>query len=400
MIKKIATQNLAVGMYIHDLDAGWMSHPFFSSRFAVNKQATIDEIIDAGIKHVYIDTEHGLDFEMAVPLDMVQQEISVSKQQVADELPGLDKRISFEAELEQAKSVVYEANKAMRSFMRDARFGQHLESTAVDEVVDNISASVFRNKDALLTLARIKTVDQYTYLHSIGVCVLMTVFARAMDYDDETARQISTGALMHDLGKMRVSPGVLSKPGPLTTEEFAEMKQHVEFGAEQLSDFGWLSDVSMTVVMQHHERIDGSGYPFGLKGDGLGEIGRMSAVADVYDALISNRCYKQAWGPTHTLGKVLEWSPDHFGEEVAHQFVRCVGIYPVGTLVRLSSGMIAVVVEQDETHLLRPRVRIVFNERNGRYPLLEDVDLAALDSVAIVESVSPQKVGIDPLAFI
>ena len=400
MIKKIATQNLKVGMYIHDLDASWMSHPFLSSRFAVNKQATVDDVISAGIKHVYIDTERGLDFEMAVPLEVVQQEIKDSKQLVADQQSGLEKQISFESELVQAKSVLYEANKAMRSFMQDACFGQRIESSAVDEVVDNISASVFRNKDALLTLSRIKTIDQYTFMHSISVCVLMSAFARAMDYDDETARQISTGALLHDLGKMRVPPEILNKPGALTTEEFAEMKRHVEYGAEHLSGFGWLSDVSMSVVMQHHERIDGSGYPFGLQGNGLSEVGRMAAIADVYDALTSNRCYKQAWEPTHTLGKMLEWSRDHFGEEVAHQFVRCVGIYPVGTLVRLSSGMIAVVIEQDEKHLLRPRVRQVFNVNSGRYTLLEDIDLAATDSVAIAESVSPQRVGIDPLAFI
>jgi len=400
MIKKIATQSLTVGMYIHDLDASWMSHPFLSSRFAVNNQAIVDDVIGAGIKHVYIDTERGLDFEMAVPLAVVQQQINHSKKQVADEQFGLDKQISFEAELVQAKSVIYDANKAMRSFMQDARFGRQIESSAVDEVVDNITASVFRNKDALLTLSRIKTVDKYTFMHSISVCVLMTAFARVMEYDDETARQISSGALLHDLGKMRVPPEVLNKPGALTTAEFAEMKQHVEYGAEHLSSFGWLSDVSMRVVMQHHERIDGTGYPFGLHGDALSQVGRMSAIADVYDALTSNRCYKQAWEPTHTLGKMLEWSKDHFGEEMAHQFVRCVGIYPVGTLVRLSTGRIAVVVEQDEAHLLRPRVRIVFNANSGRYAPLEDVDLAGADSVAIIESVSAQKVGIDPLTFI
>jgi len=400
MIKKIATQSLKVGMYIHDLDAAWMSHPFFSSRFAVKNQTIIDDVIAAGIKHVYIDTERGMDFEMAVPLEVVQQEINDSKQQVADEQSGLDKQISFEAELVQAKSVIYEANKAMRSFMQDARFGQHIESSAVDEVVDNIMASVFRNKDALLTLSRIKTVDQYTFMHSISVCVLMTAFAQAMEYDDETARQISTGALMHDLGKMRVSPGLLNKPGPLTEAEFVEMKRHVEYGAEQLSEFGWLSDVSMSVVMQHHERIDGSGYPFGLRNEALSEVGRMAAIVDVYDALTSNRCYNKACEPTYTLGKMLEWSSDHFGEELAHQFVRCVGIYPVGTLVRLNSGMIAVVVEQDEAQLLSPRVRQVFNVNSGRYTLLEDIDLAVTGSVAIVESVSPQKVGIDPLSFI
>ena len=288
----------------------------------------------------------------------------------------------------------------MRSFMQDARFGQQIESSAVDEVVTNITASVLRNKDALLTLLRIKTVDQYTFMHSISVCVLMTTFARAMDYDADTARQISTGALLHDLGKMRVPAEFLNKPGPLTSTEFAEMKRHVEYGAEQLAGFDWFSDVSMAVLMQHHERIDGSGYPFGLQGHALGEVGRMAAIVDVYDALTSNRCYKQAWEPTHTLGKLLEWSKDHFGEEVAHQFVRCVGIYPVGTLVRLSSGMIAVVVEQDEAHLLRPRVRIVFNANSGRNTVLEDIDLAEANSIAIVESVSPQKMGIDPLTFI
>ena len=399
MIKKIATKSLKIGMYIHDLDASWMSHPFLRNRFPVDSQKIIDEILGAGIKHVYIDTERGLDFEMAVPLQVVKEEIAESKQQVADEQVGLVKEVSFESELIRAQGIVSEAHTAVRGFMQEVRFGKQVEKAIIDEVVDNVVESVFRNQDALITLSRIKSVDQYTYMHSISVCVLMTAFARAMAFDPDTIRQISVGALLHDLGKMRVSPEILNKPGKLSMDEFQLMKRHVDFGEELLSEQGWMSELSLKVVLEHHERIDGSGYPYGLIGDEISEVGRMAAIVDVYDALTSNRCYKKSWEPTYTLGKMLEWSRDHFGEVMAHQFVRCVGIYPVGTLVRLNSGMIAVVVDQHEDHLLEPRVRVVFSETAGRSVTPEDIELAnSADSIA--DAVSPKKLRIDPLEFL
>lgn len=399
MIKKIATNKLKVGMYIHDLDASWMNHPFLSSRLSVKSQQTIDEVIAAGIKHVYIDTERGLDYELAVPLEEVRRRIDDSRQQLAEEQIGLTRQVSFESELIRAQTIVHEANTAVRTFMQDVRFGRQLESDVVDEVVDNITESVFRNKDALITLSRIKTVDQYTFMHSISVCVLMTSFARAMEYDAETTRQIAVGSLLHDLGKMRVPPEILNKPGPLTDDEFLVMKRHVDYGEELLAEHDWMSDLSMRVVLEHHERIDGTGYPHGLFGDELSDVGRMSAIVDVYDALTSNRCYKKSWEPTYTLGKMMEWSRDHFGEAVTHQFVRCVGIYPVGTLVRLNSGKLAVVIEQHEDHLLQPRVRVVFDEGLGRHVSPSDVDLTTSD-VVIAEAVAPQEVRIDPHAFL
>ncbi len=399
MIKKIETKSLKIGMYIHDLDASWMSHPFLRNRFQVDDQKIIDEVVGAGIKHVYIDTERGLDFEMAVPLELVQQEIADSKQQLAETQSGLIKQVSFESELIRAQSIVSEANTAVRGFMQEVRFGKQVEKAVVDEVVENVTESVFRNQDALITLSRIKSVDQYTYMHSISVCVLMTAFARAMDFDADTIRQISVGALLHDLGKMRVSPEILNKPGKLNMDEFQLMKRHVDFGEELLAGQSWMSELSLKVVLEHHERIDGSGYPHGLSGDEISEVGRMAAIVDVYDALTSSRCYKKSWEPTYTLGKMLEWSRDHFGQAMAHQFVRCVGIYPVGTLVRLNSGMIAVVVDQHEDYLLQPRVRLVFNEPLGRYVTPEDIELTeAVDSIA--DAVSPQKLRINPMDFL
>ena len=399
MIKKIAADSLKVGMYIHDLDASWMSHPFFRNRFSVDSQKIIDEVLGAGIKHVYIDTERGLDFEAAVPLELIKEDIAERKQKIADEQAGLVKEVSFESELIRAQSIVIEAHSAVRGFMQEVRFGNRIEQAAVDEVVDDVVESVFRNPDALITLSRIKSVDQYTYMHSISVCVLMTTFARAMAFDADTIRQISVGALLHDIGKMRVSSEILNKPDKLSADEFELMKRHVDFGEELLAEQDWMSELSLSVVREHHERIDGSGYPNRLSGDDISDVGRMAAIVDVYDALTSNRCYKKSWEPTYTLGKMLEWSRDHFGEVMAHQFVRCVGIYPVGTLVRLRSGMIAVVVDQHEDHLLQPRVRVVFNETTGRGVEPEDVELTNSEDY-IADAVSPKKLRIDPMKFL
>ncbi len=399
MIKKIAADKLKVGMFIHDLDASWINHPFLSSRFSIKNKLVINEVIAAGIKHVYIDTERGLDYELAEPFEVIKRRVESRRQQLAEEQVGLPKQVSFKSELIRAQVIMQEACSTVRTFMCDIRFGRHLESDVINEVVESITESVFRNKDALMTLSRIKKVDQYTFMHSISVCVLMTAFARAMDYDSETTRQIAVGSLLHDLGKMRVSPEILNKPGPLTEDEHQEMRRHVEYGEELLDELGWMGDLSMNIIRQHHERIDGTGYPHGLVDEELSDVGRMSAVVDVYDALTSNRCYKKSWEPTYTLGKLLEWSPNHFGEAVTHQFVRCVGIYPVGTLVRLNTGKLAVVVEQDEEHLLQPRVRVVFDEEFGRAVLPSDIDLAMSDMM-IDEAVAPEKVKIDPKSFL
>ncbi len=398
MIKKIAADKLRVGMYVHDLNTSWLDHAFLSNQFAIKKQSVIDKIHAAKISHLYIDTQRGLDVKgppSALPVENSVTPDVLDYEEDSDQVEA----ISFEAELQQARLVARESSQAVRDLMREARFGRPVEEGVVNELVDNISQSVFRNQDALISLCRIKHIDEYTYMHSLSVCVLMTSFARAMDYSVTEVRQIAIGALLHDMGKMRVPPQILNKPASLTDEEFGVMKSHVDYSAELIAGLEWMVPNSVDVVMQHHERIDGSGYPYGLKGDEISKIGQMSAIVDVYDALTSERCYKGAWEPTVTLGKMLEWSPEHFDAAMVHQFVRCMGIYPVATLVLLDKSWVAIVVKQNPDKLLLPRVRIVYDANMGSYITPRDIDLSQ-ENYKIVEALPPQQFHIDPQRFL
>ncbi|MFC1748133.1 HD-GYP domain-containing protein [Pseudomonadota bacterium] len=401
MIKKVASNRLMVGMFIHDLDASWLTHPFLTSSFAINNAAMVRKIIDARIKHVYIDTEKGIDLPEATPKVEVERQVFKEKQLVASKQKGLSKKVPYEQEIYHARKILREAHNQMRNVMNDARIGQRIDEAVVEEMVDNVIDSIFRNQDALIHLSRIKQRDQYTYQHAISTCVLMASFAKALSLEKEKVRQIGIGAMLHDLGKMRVPLDILNKPGKLTGDEYQLMKDHVDLGCELLDNLGGITPTVLNVAKQHHERIDGSGYPLRLMGERISQEGQMAAIVDVYDALTSDRCYKKAWEPTFTLGKMLEWGNDHFGQNLVHQFVRCVGIYPVGTLVRLDSNMVAVVVDQNENDLLLPIVRIVFDEARKRYIQPKDVDLSHHpDELQIIEAIAPSDVSIDPQAFV
>jgi len=403
MIKKIPTADLKVGMYIHDLDCGWMNHPFVVNQFKITKDASIEKIVKAGIKNLYIDTDKGLDLKDGMTEKEVKKDLDKKITGEIAEQPTLKKKVSLEQEKRNAVKVFSEAQELIQNVMGDARLGKQIELESVEPVVEKVTSSVLRNQDAMLSLCRIKQKDQYTFQHSVSVCAMMTTFSRALDWDAETIKQVSVGALLHDIGKMMVPPEVLNKPGRLNDEEFKQMQCHVVYSRSILEKTPGITQIAIDTAAQHHERKDGSGYPLGLKGDEISLVGKNCAIVDVYDALTSVRCYKDGWQPTATLKKMLEWSDFHFERDLLQQFIRCIGIYPVGTVVRLDSGLIAIVMEQGEEDLLRPTVRVIYNSKKQRYTKPTDVDLARAakthGSDHIVAAADPEKYGIDIQRF-
>ncbi|MCK4708012.1 MAG: HD-GYP domain-containing protein, partial [Gammaproteobacteria bacterium] len=216
----------------------------------------------------------------------------------------------------------------------------------------------------------------------------------------ERIKQLALGGLLHDIGKMKVPLEILNKPGKLTDDEFEIMQGHAQLGIDYLSNTPGLSQDVMDVVSMHHERFDGTGYPNGLKGDEISEVGQMSSIIDVYDALTSVRCYKDAWEPSYTLKKLLEWSGSQFSKKLVSNYIRCLGIYPVGSLVQLQTGLVGIVIEQNEKELLRPDVRIIYNSCFEKYVKVRDIQLRKIPQESIVEAISPDKYNIDLGAFI
>jgi len=375
-IKKIDVVDLTTGMYVADLCAGWMDHPFLRNEFAVTDDSVLKKVTDAGIREVYIDTTRGHDVKHAPTREEIERKLSEDLHQVIAEHREVV-HVSYREEAAKAAKVRDEANRIAHDVLNDVRMGKQVALEKVEPVVHAMTESILRNGNALTSLCRVKDADSYTFLHSVSVCALLVSFCRAAGMSVEQIQLVGIGGLLHDIGKMKVPGSILNKQGKLTDDEFLQMKEHVVASMEVLAATPGIHSDSILVAHQHHERHDGTGYPLRLKGDDISLIGQMAAVCDVYDALTSDRCYHKGMLPHAALRKILEWSKYHFKPDVAHQFIRIIGIYPVGTLVMLESGRIGIVHDQNEGgNLMQPVVRVIFDSKRRAYLTPASIDLS------------------------
>lgn len=396
MIKRINTKQLKPGMFIDDMNCGWLRHPFLTNKITISDDEMINRIVKHGIREVYIDTEKGLTVKDAPTKEEVNREIQVEMDKVAESKPDPVPQVPIKDELKKAREIKKEARKTVHSIMDDVRFGKQIETVKVENVVSKMVESIFRNQDALLSMGRLKKADEYTFMHSMSVGVLMIAFAKHLGFDKETLQNVGFGAIMHDIGKMHVPQELLLSDKKLDDDEYEIMKEHVVHSRRVLEKTDGIPPVSIQIAAQHHERIDGSGYPDGLKGDEISKFGRAAAIADVYDAMTSKRKYQQRFEPTEVLRKLFEWSEHFYDRQMVQQFIRCVGIYPVGTLVRLESGMLAVILKHGEENLLEPTVKIVYNANNNRYVKPQIIDLSKNGNDKIVSHEPSDQWDIEP----
>ena len=394
MIRLIPVEKLQPGMFIHDLNCGWMEHNFVRNSFAVDDSKTVEKVLALGTHEIYIDTGRGLDVIDAPTLEEAAHQVDEQIEAIATGAVMPIEPVSLADEVHRAKTLHREANVIVRNMMGDIRLGKQIELEKIEPLVSQIVDSIFHQQDALLPLSLLKNHDEYTFQHSVSVCTLMTSFARALELPREIIHEIAIGALLHDVGKAKVPDEILNKPAKLTDAEFDKMKSHVVQSKLILMGTPGISEIALDVAAQHHERFDGTGYPNKLKGEQISLYGQMGAIVDVYDALTSNRCYHKGRPPTEALRKLLEWSKFHFKPELVQAFIRTIGIYPSGSLVRLESGRLAVVQEQHADKLMQPSVKVMFHTK-GHYLTPELVDLRhSQDRIAAHESFEDWK--IDP----
>lgn len=393
MLKTIPTHQVVIGMHIHALKGAWVDHPFWKTKFVLDDIQDLKKLQASIIKEVVIDTSKGLDVPDAVSDEV--KAIEIEKPVEAILTPAQSETViktiqksSMQQELQEASRIIKESKRAVASMFKDARLGKVVNAEAVMPLVEEISNSIKRNEGALISLVRLKTQDDYTYMHSVAVCAMMTALAKELGFGDAEIRQAGLAGLMHDIGKAAIPLDILNKPGALTDSEFTMVKLHPEKGHELLLQANINDPITLDVCLHHHEKIDGSGYPKRLNGDQISIFAKMGAVCDVYDAVTSNRPYKTGWEPGVSLQRMAQWK-NHFDQTVFKAFVKSVGIYPIGSVVLLKSGRLAVVVDQSPKSLLQPVVKVFFSTKAKSRILVEAIDLSkpsAMDEIIGHES--------------
>jgi HD-GYP domain-containing protein (c-di-GMP phosphodiesterase class II) len=399
MIKKVRVGQLKPGMHIHDMNCGWMNHPFLTNSLKIGSDKTIEKIVDHGIRHVYIDTEKGLDVNDAPTKQEVDREIKKELDKIAEPKYTSGKQVSLEKEIVKAREIKKEAKKTVHDIMEDVRIGKPVKTEKVEKVVDKMIDSIFRNQDALISLGRIKKTDEYTFMHSMSVCVLMLSFGKNLGFNPKELKEVGVGAMLHDIGKTKVPLDILNSTSSFNDSQYEIMKKHVVYSKDILEETEGISELSIILASQHHERIDGRGYPDGLKGDEISLYGQAVAIVDVYDAMTSTRCYQSKTEPTEVLKKLYEWS-NGYNADLVQQFIRCVGIYPVGSLVRLENGLLGIVIDKDNENLLQPIVRIVYDTKKARQVVPYNLDLSHRDEINVEGYELPDKWGIKPEMYL
>lgn len=396
MLKKINVRDVRAGMFVHEICGSWMDHPFWKRAFLLSENEDLKTLKSCGVQEVWIDTDKGLDVgtDAVVATDAeAKAGVEAELSQIAKEPPSAP-RIPMHDELERARKLQAKSKAAVTSMFQEVRMGNAIKVSDAAPLVEEISESITRNPEAFLNLARLKTKDDYTYMHSVAVCALMIALGKQLGLTGDDLKEVGLAGLLHDVGKMAIDDTVLNKPGKLTDEEFNIIKEHPRKGWELLKNSSEITATALDVCLHHHERVDGTGYPERISDEQLTLFSRMGAVCDVYDALTSNRCYKNGWEPADTIRKMAEWRNGHFDERVFQAFVKTIGIYPSGTLVRLKSGRLAIVVEQTEKSLLTPIVKSFFSTKSNE-PFLPELINLSKSQESIVGAEDPLKWGFD-----
>ncbi|WP_439133213.1 HD-GYP domain-containing protein [Pseudomaricurvus sp.] len=393
-IKKISLAQLRVGMYVTQVDKTSAAGANLRAQGLITREDTIERFRQQGMQECFIDTAKGDDCPEGIPLKPLRNPVETHFPQCDEDFPV--PRVPYEEERENAIRVRNKALMLVSDVMHDVKMGRSVDRSAVDNIALDITESLVNNQNALLSLMYMGEKDEYLLEHSMNVAVLMGVLARSLGYRDEELHHLVMGAFVHDVGKIRVPESILHKPGKLELTEWEEMKRHVDYGIEALEAIDNFPEIAMAICTEHHERLDGTGYPSRKPAAQISRQGRMGAVVDVYDAITSDRVYHKGLEPNAALKKMLEWSGDHLDRELVYQLIRCVGVYPAGSMVQLDSGHVGVVLEVCTRQPAQPRLKLVYDGRRQLKMQEKIINLADTDLYGnIASAVVPSTFGLN-----
>lgn len=387
MRKRIRVDELQVGMYCSDVYSA-EGVLILAARIPISSLEQVSIFRRLGVETVDIDISKGADVKSAAP--------NFAPAPLTSETAATGP-VSYESELAVAKDLYRKTFHSVRHAFTAIKLGNVYSTQEIEETVKGIVECMLRNSDALVTIAQIRGYNEYVYEHSVNVTILVCALCHIMGYEKETVVEAGVGAFLHDLGMIWIPETIVNKPDRLTEAESIVIKRHPQYGLEILKDRKGISDLSKTVIAQHHERLDGRGYPKGLKGDQIHEVAFMAGIADAYDAMTSNRVHRGALTPQQALAFLYKVSGMGYPKKVTEYFVRLLGVYPVGSFVRLVSGEMGIVIRVRKSMILSPDVLVLFDGSGGKldfpaeYRLAEMVDENGKERFAIEKTLDPHE---------
>lgn len=386
----IPINQLQPGMYVLAIASQTGAMEIAQTGLVTNRQQ-VDALIRRGVLTVRVDLARS-------KLPGIEQVVSPSPSHSAGSARPAGSGEGRELKI---RRLYQEARELQGKFIRHLKAGEPIDITPLAAVAEEMVDTMFTHGDAMLCLARIRAKDAYLMEHSMNVAILLANFGRYLGLERNVLKELTLGGLLHDVGKIMTPDEVLNKPGKLTDEEFGVMRQHVVHSYDILSNTAGITPTMLEVAANHHERLDGTGYPQRLKGEQLSLYTRMSGIVDVYDAVTADRVYKQGMQPTQAFRVLLKGIDQHFDAELVTKFIKCMGVYPVGTLVQLSNQRLAVVMQRNEQQPLKPVVKVIYHATQRHYLEVQWLDLARNGGQESIEStVDPKEFGINLANFV
>ncbi|MEE8556060.1 MAG: HD domain-containing phosphohydrolase, partial [bacterium] len=383
MLRKIPIDQLVPGMYVEQLDRSWLLVPVFRNPIVSGDQ--VRKLKEWDVREVVIDTDKGTDSPAAATGP-------------ASGPAGRPDPVPYEVELSGANTIYEEALDSVSRMMDAVRNGEKPDVALADATVDELIGSVLRNRDALASLLSLKEHSDATFQHCVRVCILTLVFCTRLGFARSESKSVGIGALLHDIGKTQLPLALVEKQTPYEAEEFQDYRTHPLLGAQLFDQASGIEKRSLLVLLQHHERSDGSGFPQGLVKDEISRMASMVMIVDTYDNLTTGRQGKARMTPYEALQWIRQWGGPGFDAQLVDEFVSALGLYPVGSFVRLSDHRLGIVLAVHHNPALLPKVWVVFDAQHRMLPEGETIDMAHQPSsspLSIVTSLLPQKLGFD-----
>jgi putative nucleotidyltransferase with HDIG domain len=384
VLKTFDIDNVEEGMFVDSI-AEQQSKFKITSRGRVTSLGAIEQLKKKGILSVVVDLSRQLKPERVEPKESETLEIPVERPE----------QVALEVELEVAAKLHASGKHLQKTMLESMSKNLPIDITITEEFTNKLVSSIDRNPNALMCMTKIREKDAYLFEHSLNVAILLANLGTHIGLDEEQIQELALSGFLHDMGKIKIPDEILYKSGRLNGQEMTIMKDHVYYGTKMLIEMA-MPDSIVRTISEHHERLDGYGYPEGLRGDEITQFGRMIAIVDTYDAITADRCYKLGVSSKKALKILLQDTPDKYDEELVTQFVKSIGIFPAGSLVKLNNQKIAMVLKQHPVHVTKPLVKVFYSVRGSHYLQPKELDLAtSSNGVKIVDAVIASDYKID-----